>query len=335
MEKTDFGQESVYMSTLATEATKQNELYISDFCYAVQISVYLLKPIGAWPLMEKDVSLYKIVLHKLSMVITTFLQIFTVVPWIVLIVKEKWDIMLILRTMCPLIFSLTIFARYVLLLWHQDRLKTCVDRVADDWRHTILTQDREIMLVNARLGRIFGIVSVAFMYSCGILYYLLPLILPNMITEDNVTIRFHPSPCEFLVFNSKDSPAYEIVYCIQCLAGFTFYSAFCGICSLMAHFVTHICGQCDVLDSFLEEIVIGGEHNDGSIDDRIANAISRHLRLLKLVSKVSGLFTEICLMEFINASCNICLLGYYIITVRYMILVNKLKQLRMVFNEIV
>ncbi|XP_019699406.1 odorant receptor 24a-like [Harpegnathos saltator] len=315
MGKADFGQGNARMSTLASDTTKKNKLHISDFRYAVQISACLLKPIGAWPLIEKDISAFKIALHRLSMVIATFLQIFTIVPWIVLIVKEKWSIILILRTMCPLIFTVTIFARYVLLLWHQDRLKFCVDRVADDWQYTILAQDREIMLTNARLGRTFGIVSVVFMFSCGILFYMLPLVLPNIITEDNVTIRLHPSPCEFLVFDSKASPAYEVVYCLQFLSGFTVYSAFCGICSLMAHFVTHICGQCDVLGSFFKETVDGGQRNGGSIDDRIAAAVSRHLHLLKLVSDVSGLFTEICLMEFINASCNICLLGYYIITV--------------------
>lgn len=182
---------------------RQNKLYTSDFRYAVQISIYLLKPIGAWPLIESDISAFKIVLHKLSMVIVTFLQIFIIVPWIALIIKEKWGIVLILRTMCPLIFTVTIFARYVLLLWHQDRLKSCVARVADDWRYTIFSEDREIMLANARLGRTFGIVSVVFMFSCGILYYTLPLALPNIITEDNITIRLHPSPCEFLVFDSQ------------------------------------------------------------------------------------------------------------------------------------
>lgn len=184
-------------------ARATNKSHVSDFRYAVQISVYLLKPIGVWPLIEADVSALKIALHRLSMVVTTLLQVFTIVPWILLIVKERWGIVLILRTMCPLIFTLTIFARYVLLLWYQNRLKFCVARVADDWRCAILAEDREIMLANARLGRTFGIVSVVFMFSCGILFYMLPLALPNMITEDNVTIRLHPTPCEFLVFDSK------------------------------------------------------------------------------------------------------------------------------------
>ncbi|CAL1689177.1 unnamed protein product [Lasius platythorax] len=301
-------------NALADNVTKQNESYISDFYYAVQISICLLKPIGAWPLGDNDTSRLKVALHKLSMTIVTFLLIFTIVPWIVQIIKEKWSVFLILREMCGILFTTSIFARYILLLWHQDRLKSCIDRVVDDWRCAIIVEDRDIMLMNAKVGRTFGIVSVTFMFSCGALFYTLPMVLPNAINEDNVTVRLHPSPCEFFVFDSKASPAYEIVYFLQLLSGYTAYSAFCGICSLMAHFVTHVCGQCDMLAAIFEETVDGGKHNDGSIENRIATAVTRHLRLLRLVSDVSNLFTEICLVEFINASCNICLLGYYIIT---------------------
>lgn len=80
---------------------------------------------------------------------------------------------------------------------------------------------------------------------------------------------------------AQASPAYEIVYFLQLLSGYTAYSAFCGICSLMAHFVTHVCGQCDMLAAIFEETVDGGKHNDGSIENRIATAVTRHLRLLR------------------------------------------------------
>ncbi|XP_011880217.1 PREDICTED: odorant receptor 82a-like [Vollenhovia emeryi] len=302
-------------NALAVGVTKQNESYVSDFRYAVQISVYLLKPIGAWPLANNETSKLKIILHAVSMAMGTFLMFFfTLVPWIIQIWKEKLGVFLIIRTLCPLLFTTTISVRYGLLLWYQDRIRSCVDRVADDWRCAIIAEDREIMLANARVGRTFGIISVAFMYSCGTLYYALPIVTPNLVNENNVTTRLHPSPCEFLVFDSKASPAYEIVYFLQLLTGCTAYSTFCGICSLMANFVTHLCGQCDVLTSILEETVDGGKRNSGSTKKRIATAITKHLHLLRLASDVSSLFTEICLMEFVNASCNICLLGYYIIT---------------------
>lgn len=191
---------------LATDVTRRNESRAtsSDFHYAVQISVRLLRPIGAWPLTDRETSRLKIVLHRMSTVIATFLLIFTIAPWIICIVKQRWGVVLILRTMCPLLFTITIFARYVLLLCHQKRLRSCVDRVADDWRcHTTIVDDRVTMLEYARLGRTFGIVSVAFMFSCGILFYALPLAIPSPIGEDNVTVRLHPSPCELLIFDVK------------------------------------------------------------------------------------------------------------------------------------
>ncbi|XP_028045959.2 uncharacterized protein LOC114253732 [Monomorium pharaonis] len=301
------------LNTLAVNVTKQNK-YVSDFRYAVQISIYLLKPLGAWPLANDETSRFKIAQHRTSMIITMFLMSFLVVPWIACIVKEKWSAYLIFRTTCPLLFSTTLTVRYLLLLWNQDRLKFCVDHVADDWRCTTIAEDRDIMLTNARIGRTFGIISVVFIFSCNGLYTTLPILMPNPINEDNVTVRLHPSPSELLVFNAKASPVYEIVYIIQAASCYVLCSTFCGICSLMANFVMHVCGQCDVLMSILEEIVDGGKHISGSIEDRIATAITRHLRLLRLVSNVSDLFTEICVMEFMNASCNIGLICYYIVT---------------------
>lgn len=186
-----------------TLAVTKNELHDSDFHYAVRISVYLLKPIGAWPLASGETSRLKIILHRALMLIATFVQLFMIAPWIVHIVKENLSIFLIFRTICPLLFTITCFAKYVLLLGYQDRLKFCVDHVADDWRCTIITEDRDIMLENARVGRTFGITSVAFMFSCGALYYTIPIVTPNLTNGNNVTVRLHPSPCEFLVFDHQ------------------------------------------------------------------------------------------------------------------------------------
>lgn len=62
-----------------------------------------------------------------------------------------------------------------------------------------------------------------------------------------------------------------------------------------------------------EELIDGGNRNPGTVDQRISTAIIHHLRILKFVSDVDKVLNGICLAEFINASCNICLLGYYVI----------------------
>ncbi|KAG7198573.1 hypothetical protein KM043_005937 [Ampulex compressa] len=65
--------------------------------------------------------------------------------------------------------------------------------------------------------------------------------------------------------------------------------------------------------STFEAIVDGVEKNHKSVDKLIGLAVTRHLRVLRFVSDMEEVFNEICLAEFINSSCNICLLGYYVI----------------------
>jgi len=178
----------------AFATTKEDERHVSDFYYAVQISVYLL--IDIWPLADDEAtSRLKSAMHRAFTLTATFLFIFLIVPCILHVIKEKRNVVLILRMTCPLFFTVTIFARYILLMLHEERLKSCMDRATE--RCAIIGEDREITLANARMSHIVSIIMF------GVLYYLLPLISSSLI-KDNITImRTHPSPCELLVFDFK------------------------------------------------------------------------------------------------------------------------------------
>ncbi|XP_011148389.2 odorant receptor 13a-like [Harpegnathos saltator] len=290
----------------------QGDPWFSDFHYATQVSLYLLKPVGIWPLKFENTALGQIA-HISTIFLATFLQLFMIIPWIIYIFTAQCDLYEILRTACPLIFSITVFLRYMLLLFHRDEIKSCIDHIAEDWRNATLAEDREIMLVNAKSGRLFGIVSVSFMFGSGLLYCIMPMVAPPIVSTGNVTLRPLPNPCELLILDSQASPVYETVYVMEFLSCFTLFTVFCGISSLTAKFVTHVCGQCEILKYFFDEIVDGSSRNQGTIDQRISTAVMRHLRILKFVTDVDRIMNEICLAEFLNASCNICLLGYYVI----------------------
>lgn len=188
---------------------KQNKSHVSDFYYAVKISICLLKPIGVWPLRQQATT-QEIIVHGLSIAIATFLQFFAIATWIICIITTKWSFYEILRTACPLIFTFTVFLRYLLLLSHRDEIKSCIDRIAEDWRNVTIAEDREIMLANAKSGRFFGIISVAFMFGSGIPYTCMPLVLPPIVTEDNVTIRTLPNPCELFFLDVQVNSMYDV-----------------------------------------------------------------------------------------------------------------------------
>jgi len=180
-----------------------------DFHYAAQVSFWLLKPIGAWPLRQRATTL-EIVVHGLSIAIATFFQLFMIVPWIICIVIEKWNFYEIVRTACPLIFSITVFLRYILLLFHRDEIKSCIDRIAEDWNKTVMAKDRKIMLANAKLGRFFGMVSVTFMFGSGLPYASLPFVLSFFETEDNATVKSLPNPSELIFLDVQVNLMYDV-----------------------------------------------------------------------------------------------------------------------------
>ncbi|XP_019888797.2 odorant receptor 13a [Ooceraea biroi] len=267
---------------------------------------------GAWPLQQQP-TILEIIVYIFSIAITTFLQLFMIIPWFLSIITANWSFYDIIRTACPLIFVNTIFLRYLLLLFHRDAIRSCINCVAEDWRNVVIAEHREIMLTNAKSGRFFGMVSVAFMFSSGLPYCVMPLLLPSPVNEDNVTIKVFPNPCELIFVDVQVSPFYEVAYTLDVFACCVFYTIFCGICSLTAKFVMHACGQCEILMDFFEKLVDGDDKNESTINQRISNVVTHHLRILKFVSDVDKVLNEICLAEFLNSSCNICLLGYYVI----------------------
>ncbi|KAG7198574.1 hypothetical protein KM043_005938 [Ampulex compressa] len=184
------------------EVHPRNEYHALDFKYASQISIWLLKPIGGWPL-DDDASTLDKVIYVLSIVVAGCLQLFMIVPWCIYLITAKVSFYDFIRTACPLIFSITVFVRYVLLLVHRSQIKSCINRVAEDWRNVVQSEDRAMMLVNAKSGRLYGMCSVAFMYGSGVLYSSIPIFTPDIVTEDNVTIRALANPCELLIFDSQ------------------------------------------------------------------------------------------------------------------------------------
>jgi len=48
----------------------------------------------------------------------------------------------------------------------------------------------------------------------------------------------------------------------------------------------------------------------------VNNLLSIHELISSFVTDIDKVLNEICLAEFINSSCNMCLLGYYVVVVR-------------------
>ncbi|XP_017759709.1 PREDICTED: odorant receptor 4-like [Eufriesea mexicana] len=87
-------------------------------------------------------------------------------------------------------------------------------------------------------------------------------------------------------------------------------------CSLAAVFVMHACGQFKILISKLDKLIDGKteEKDTSTYEQRLGDIVEHHLHILSFIAQIERLLNEICFVEFVGCTMNICFLGYYLLT---------------------
>lgn len=138
------------------------------------------------------------------------------------------------------------------------------------------------MLKYAAIGRNLTIIGASFMYTAGIIYYmiLIPFFSEHKVNNQTVRPLVYPVYSEFR--QSQISPIYEIVYIAHCMCGYTIYSVTAGACGLAALFTTHACGQIQMIVSRLEDLLDGERFKQSpKIHQRIAAIVKDHVRVVR------------------------------------------------------
>ncbi|XP_012230139.1 odorant receptor 10-like isoform X2 [Linepithema humile] len=285
--------------------------------HSVQLNRWFLKPIGAWPqfstISSREKALSRIVIFTCYSLIA-----FTVVPCVLNIFFEERDIELKLRAIGPLSHWLMGGMNYSSLLLHSTDIRQCVRHMEMDWRIIKRSQDREIMARNAKLGRFVAGFCAIFMHS-GVFSY---SIVSGMTTVSvsigvnrSVSMLQLPCPSYSKFVDARFSPANEIVLVMQLLSCFIVNSTTVGACSLAAVFAMHACGQLDILTLRLDKLVEGeGAKENKSAQKRLADIVNHHLRVLRFIARIEDIMHQICLIELVGCTFNLCMLGYYSIT---------------------
>ncbi|XP_003393917.1 odorant receptor 67a-like [Bombus terrestris] len=291
-----------------------------DWMYSIQINRWLLKSIGVWP-----ISLCITPTEKINSIILTlissFLISFLLVPCALCTLLDKTgDLDTKIKMIGPLSFCVMAAIKYYILVSRGAKIGKCIENIRSDWDriHAQLRQeDREIMKENARIGRSLAIFCAGFMYSGGFFYTtVMPLCTERTEIIDNETVRSQAFPIYRGLLDPRTSPSFEIVQLMQCLAGFVIYSVTVGACSLAAVFVMHVCGQFGILVKKLQRLVgsLEEEKNLNVHEQRLGDIVEHHLHILGFISQIEDLLNEICFVELIGCTMNICFLGYYLLT---------------------
>ncbi|XP_018343956.1 PREDICTED: uncharacterized protein LOC108749637 [Trachymyrmex septentrionalis] len=286
--------------------------------YSIQMNRWFMKPIGVWPLTLCETTVEKIgcmILTGISCLLICFLLI----PCTLCTILVDTDLDTKIRMIGPVSFLLMAAVKQYILIIRSENIDECIRHIRVDWSRVALNheKDREIMVNNAKFGRWLSSVSAIFMYSAGIFFTtVMPICARRTEIIDNETVRSLSFPIYRGLFDPRTTPSFEIAQFTQGLAGYVIYTITISVCSLTAVFVMHACGQFRILMLKMEDLADGKERKSANSthEGRLGDIVEHHIRILSFITRTEKLLNEICLVDVVGCTLNICFLGFNMMT---------------------
>ncbi|XP_018310083.1 odorant receptor 82a-like [Mycetomoellerius zeteki] len=281
--------------------------------YSIQLNRWFLKPVGAWP-SSASTTVREKVISTILIIICYSLIAYTVIPCILNILFEETDVQKKLRAVGPLSHWCMGGINYFSLLFRSRDIHRCVEHMRTDWRTVTEIGDRQVMLKYAKVGRFVAGLCAIFMHGGVFSHSVLQGTTPTFEYIGNMSVSVHILPCpSYSKFvDSTRSPAGEIALTLQLISSIVVNSVTVGACSLAAVFAMHACGQLNVLMRWLDQL--DDQKQQNMVQHRLAIIVEHHLRVLSFVARMEALLHQICFVELLGCTFNLCMLGYYVIT---------------------
>lgn len=251
--------------------------YESDVKYTIELNRFIFRLLGLWPYMKVQPSSLEN-LKNISLILICYLLLYVeLIPTILYIIFAEKQLHVRLKSASSATFTTLTVIKYSMMILNKNQMRRCLMWLQDDWRKMVTANARDFMLDRARTARHILILCSIFMYSAGFYFRtVVPLSKGKSVTDQNTTIRHLASPGYFVLFNGQTSPTYEIMFCIQFLAGFVKYTITMAICSLTALFAMHMCAHLQILITLVGGLVDECEVKDWN--DRLAVAVEYQIR---------------------------------------------------------
>lgn len=284
---------------------------VSD--YSIQLNRWFLKSVGAWP-SSASTTIRERVISTILIIICYSLIAYTVIPCILNILFEETDMKKKLRAVGPLSHWCMGGMNYFSLLFRSRDIRRCVQHIRTDWRTVTELEDRQVMLRYAKVGRFVAGLCAIFMHGGVFSHSVLQGITPTFEKIGNISVLVHVLPCpSYSKFvDTTQSPAEEIALTLQLISSIVVNSVTVGACSLAAVFAMHACGQLNVLMRWLNQL---NDRKQDGVQHQLAIIVEHHLRVLSFVARMEAILNQICFVELLGCTFNLCMLGYYVITV--------------------
>ncbi|XP_043517130.1 odorant receptor 4-like [Frieseomelitta varia] len=282
--------------------------------YSIQVNQWILKPIGAWPITNSTTTVEKITTRMLTVVCWCF-SLFTIIPGVLNIMLEKEDIYLKLKTLGPLSHWCVGGFNYAVLLLRKNDIHYCIEHIRTDWKMITRSEDQQVMLKNAKLGRYVAGFCAAFMHGGVFCTCLVLGAFKRTIEIGNETMAVYTLPCPAYKFPVQTNPTHDIILGTQFLSAFIASSSAAGAFSLATVFASHAVGQLSIMTTWVDEFVNRQSRDENNNDcvNKIGIIVEHHLRVLSFIARIEQIMSPICFMEIFKCMLGMCMPSYYIL----------------------
>ena len=249
--------------------------------YSIQFNKWFAKTIGVWPLPSSTSKLEKIMTRILILfcwITTLFVTISSLLHFT--LVKE--DIIIKLKSLAPISYCFGGGLNYAVLLYRKSDILYCIEHMETDWKTITRMTDRQIMLKNAKIGRIISGCIAGFMQLDSICFCTVLGVFKQTIKVGNESIRVYILPYPTYKVPVDTNPGHSILLLLQflttCIMSTTVVIAF----SLATVFAYHAVGQLTIMVTWIEEFVNRPQEEKKNMRiDEISVIIEHHLRILR------------------------------------------------------
>ncbi|XP_029660183.1 uncharacterized protein LOC115233754 isoform X1 [Formica exsecta] len=289
--------------------------YKNNNDYSLQFTRWFLMLIGIWPRMSTATKVEKLSSYVHILVCSSLIAI-VVVPFLLYIWLEEKDIEIKLSMIGPLSHWIMGMINYCLLLARSNNIRECVRHMETDWKLVKRNEDQQVMLQQAKIGRFVVVICAIFMQSGTFLFAIRKSLTTTIVIVNNETISMRLMACPIYskFIDTRFSPANEIMQVVEILSTFIVNSVTVGVCSLDTIFAMHAYAQLSVLFLWLNKLIVDKNNGNNFAQRRLAIIVEHHLRVLSFISRMESIMQNICLVELLRCTMNMCLLAYYFIT---------------------
>lgn len=275
------GNQGENVMTNDINVAKQRSDNLSE--YSIKLSRWYLKPLGAWPASSSTTKMERII-SQILIVICWCIILFTVIPGILYILFVKQDIYVKLKIFGPLSHWCIDGFNYAILLLRKNDILHCIEHLRADWKLITRTQDQQVMLRNAKIGRYIAAFCAIFMqviifFTCFILG-----IFKRSIHIDNKTVELYNLPCPaYKIPFDTDPTIHDIMLGTQFLSAFVVSSSASASFTLATIFTCHVLGQLNIMMIWINEFVdrLQRKENKDNHINKIGVIVEHHLRILR------------------------------------------------------